>query len=149
LTQAGVDKTKRLAEELGVTVNAAVGDLADFDLGCERWDLVVSIFAHVPPDVRRSFHRRVVDSLKPGGALLLEAYTPDQVGRETGGPQDSLLTMTLESLREELSPLVFAHAEELDRDVLEGAGHTGHGAVVQVIARKPAQTGSLAPKHAS
>lgn len=138
LTQAGVDKTMRLAEERSVKVSAVVGDLAGFDLGRERWDLVVSIFAHVPPDVRRSLHRRVVDSLKPGGALLLEAYTPDQVGRGTGGPQDSQLTMTLDSLRVELVPLEFIHAEELDRDVLEGTGHTGHGAVVQVIARKPA-----------
>ena len=137
LTQAGVDKTKRLAEERGVKVNAVVGDLADLDLGHERWNLIVSIFAHVPPDVRRLLHRRVVDSLKPGGALLLEAYTPDQVGRGTGGPPIVELTMTLDSLREELSPLFFAHAEELDRDVLEGTGHTGHGAVVQVIARKP------------
>ena len=137
LTQAGVDKTKRLAEERGVKVNAVVGDLADLDLGHERWNLVVSIFAHVPPDVRRLLHRRVVDSLKPGGALLLEAYTPDQVGRGTGGPPIVELTMTLDSLREELSPLFFAHAEEFDRDVLEGTGHTGHGAVVQVIARKP------------
>jgi SAM-dependent methyltransferase len=138
LTQAGVDKTKRLAEDRSVKVSAVVGDLADFDLGHERWDLVVSIFAHVPPDVRRSLHRRVVDSLKPGGALLLEAYTPDQVGRGTGGPQDSELTMTLNGLREEIAPLEFLNAEELDRDVLEGTGHTGHGAVVQVIARKPA-----------
>ncbi|HUZ42318.1 MAG TPA: class I SAM-dependent methyltransferase [Acidimicrobiales bacterium] len=138
LTQTGVDKTMRLAEERGVKVNAVVGDLASFDLGRERWDLVVSIFAHVPPDVRRSLHRRVVDSLKSGGALLLEAYTPDQVGRGTGGPQDSQLTMTLDSLRLEFAQLEFIHAEELDRDVLEGAGHTGHGAVVQVIARKPA-----------
>lgn len=138
LTQAGVDKTMRLAEERSVKVSPVVGDLAGFDLGRERWDLVVSIFAHVPPDVRRSLHRRVVDSLKPGGALLLEAYTPDQVGRGTGGPQDSQLTMTLDSLRVELAPLEFIRAEELDRDVLEGTGHTGHGAVVQVIARKPA-----------
>lgn len=138
LTQAGVDKTMRLAEERSVKVSAVVGDLAGFDLGRERWDLGVSIFAHVPPDVRRSLHRRVVDSLRPGGALLLEAYTPDQVGRGTGGPQDSQLTMTLDSLRVELAPLEFIHAEELDRDVLEGTGHTGHGAVVQVIARKPA-----------
>ncbi len=137
LTQTGVDKTKRLAKDRGVTVDAAVGDLADFELGRERWDLVVSIFAHVPPDVRRSLHRRVVDSLKPGGVLLLEAYTPDQVGRGTGGPQNTELTMTLNGLRAELAPLEFLHAEELDRDVLEGTGHTGRGAVVQVIARKP------------
>ena len=138
LTKSGVDKTKRLAEERGVKVNAVVGDLTDFDLGQERWDLVVSIFAHVPPDLRRSLHRRVVDSLKSGGVLLLEAYTPDQMGRGTGGPPVVELTMTLDSLREELAPLEFVHAEELDRDVLEGTGHTGHGAVVQVIARKPA-----------
>jgi len=138
LTQAGVDKTMRLAKERGMTVNAVKGDLAHFDLGHECWDLVVSIFAHVPVDVRRSLHRRVVDSLKPGGALLLEAYTPNQVGRGTGGPQAADLTMTLEDLREELASLVFARAEELDRDVLEGIGHTGRGAVVQVIAYKPA-----------
>ncbi|MHB8379097.1 MAG: class I SAM-dependent methyltransferase [Acidimicrobiales bacterium] len=138
VSPAGVDKTKRLAEERGVIVNAVVGDLAHFDLGHECWDLVVSIFAHVPPDVRRVLHRRVVDSLKPGGALLLEAYTPNQVGRDTGGPQAVEMTMTLEGLRGELAPLVFTHAEELDRDVLEGIGHTGPGAVVQVIAYKAA-----------
>lgn len=136
LAQAGVDKTKRLAEKRGVKVDAVIGDLADFDLGHKRWDLVVSIFAHVPPGVRRSLHRRVVDSLKPGGALLLEAYTPNQVGRGTGGPPVVELTMTLDSLRVEFAPLEFVHAEELDRDVLEGTGHCGHGAVVQVIARK-------------
>ena len=136
LTPAGVAKTKRLAQERGVRVDAVVGDLADFDLGRERWDLVVSIFAHVPPALRRSLHRRVVSSLKPGGVLLLEAYTPDQVGRGTGGPQDSLLTMTLEGLRVELAPLEFVYGEELERDVYEGSGHTGQGAVVQVVARK-------------
>jgi hypothetical protein len=34
--------------------------------------------------------------------------------------------------------LEFVHAEELDREVIEGPGHTGTGAVVQVIARKTA-----------
>ena len=29
------------------------------------------------------------------------------------------------------------YSEELDRDVIEGAGHSGIGAVVQFIARKP------------
>ena len=45
--------------------------------------------------------------------------------------------MTLEALREELAGLEFLHADELDREVIEGPGHTGAGAVVQVIARKP------------
>lgn len=136
LTDAGVSKTRALAEVRGVTVDAVVGDLADFDIGIERWDLIVSIFAHTPPATRRDLHRRVIAALKPGGMFLLEAYTPDQVGRGTGGPSTAETTMTLEGLRTELSGLEFLHAEELDREVIEGPGHTGSGAVVQVIARK-------------
>ena len=137
LTKAGVVKTLRLAEQRGVVVHAVVGDLADYDLGEGRWSAVVSIFAHMPPSVRRDLHRRVVTSLTPGGCFLLEAYTPAQVGRGTGGPASVDLTMTLEALQEELSGLEFIHAVELEREVIEGSGHTGHGSVVQVIARKP------------
>ena len=46
--------------------------------------------------------------------------------------------MTLTVLREELAGLEFLHAVECERDVIEGTGHTGRGAVVQIVARKPA-----------
>jgi SAM-dependent methyltransferase len=137
LTEAGVAKTRRLAQDRGVQVHASVGDLATFDIGVERWDLIVSIFAHMPATVRRELHRRVVASLKPGGLLVLEAYTPDQIGRGTGGPSVAEMTMSLDILADELAPLEFEQAIELQRNVIEGAGHTGVGAVVQVIARKP------------
>lgn len=138
LAEAGVAKTLRLAAERGVVVDAVVGDLAEFDLGEQRWDLVVSIFAHLPSAVRRDLHRRLVTSLRPGGVFLLEAYTPSQIGRGTGGPQSADLTMTLDALRDELAPLEFLHAVELEREIVEGPGHTGIGAVVQLIARRPA-----------
>lgn len=136
LTESGVAKTLRLAADRGVSVDAVTGDLADFDLGNEKWDSIVSIFAHMPPVIRTDLHRRVVDALVPGGVLLLEAYNPDQVGRGTGGPQVVEMTMTLEGLRNELSPLEFLHGCEIVREVVEGPGHSGDGAVVQVIARK-------------
>jgi SAM-dependent methyltransferase len=137
LTEAGVAKTLRLADERGVRVAAQVGDLAVFDIGKAEWDVVVSIFAHMPPHVRRDLHARVVDALRPGGVLILEAYTPDQIGRGTGGPSLPEMTMTLAGLRDELAGLTFEHAAELTREVVEGPGHSGVGAVVQVVARKP------------
>ena len=136
LTEAGVAKTRRLARDRGVQVHASVGDLSTFDIGVERWDLIVSIFAHMPPTVRRDLHRRTVAALKPRGVLVLEAYTPDQIGRGTGGPSAAEMTMSLDILADEFAPLRFQHAMELEREVIEGAGHTGLGAVVQVIARK-------------
>jgi len=137
ISDAGVAKTLRLAAERGVTVHAQVADLATHDIGIAQWDAIVSIFAHMPPDVRRSLHRRVVDALKPGGVLLLEAYTPDQIGRGTGGPKVPEMTMSLATLTDELAGLEVVHAAELVRWVVEGPDHSGDGAVVQYIARKP------------
>lgn len=136
LTEAGVAKTLRLAAGCGATVHAEIGDLADYDLGADRWDGIVSIFAHLPSAVRVDLHRRVVRALRPGGVLLLEAYTPDQIGRGTGGPPSPDLTMTAKGLRRELLLLEFLHLAEVEREIVEGVGHTGYGSVVQVIARK-------------
>jgi SAM-dependent methyltransferase len=137
LTESGTAKTLRLAADRGVQVAAVTADLAHHDLGVECWDGIVSIFAHMPPAVRTDLHRRVVAALRPGGVFLLEAYTPDQIGRGTGGPNVPEMTMTLDLLRAELSGLEELHGVEFVRSVVEGPGHTGDGAVVQFIARKP------------
>ncbi|HKJ21547.1 MAG TPA: SAM-dependent methyltransferase, partial [Gammaproteobacteria bacterium] len=54
-----------------------------------------------------------------------------------GGPPDVDKLMSLAGLREELEGLEFVHAMETVRDVVEGRYHTGPGAVVQVLAKKP------------
>ena len=136
LTEAGIAKADRLAEDRGVDVSTIVADLADFDLGHERWDLIVSIFAHTPPSVRRRLHQAAATALRPGGRFVLEAYTPDQIGRSTGGPPIPELTMTLDGLRQELTGLEIVHGVEIVRTIVEGPGHTGDGAVVQVVARR-------------
>ena len=136
LSSQGPIKTLRLAAERGVEVHAESADLANYDLGENRWDAIVSIFAHMPKDIRANLHQRVARALKPGGVFLLEAYTPSQIGRGTGGPQDPSLTMNLGDLRKELSPLIFTTAHEIERNVAEGFGHTGMASVVQIIARK-------------
>lgn len=134
LSSTGVAKTLQLAAERGVQVHAVQGDLATYDIGVGEWDAVVSIFAHMPPAVRRALHARVVAALKPGGQFILEAYTPAQLGRGTGGPQVIEMMMSLDVLRTELAPLTFVHACEIEREVVEGFGHTGVGSVVQVRA---------------
>jgi SAM-dependent methyltransferase len=136
LSTRGPQKAMRLAAERNVVIHAETADLATFDLGIDRWDAIVSIFAHMPQSVRIDLHTRVISALKPGGVFLLEAYTPSQVGRGTGGPQDASLTMQLHDLRTELSPLSFEFAQEIERNVVEGTGHTGKASVVQVIGRK-------------
>lgn len=133
----GLEKARKLAQERGVSIETMVCDLADFEIQPESWDGIVSIFAHVPQQVRKQLHRKIVNGLRSGGTLILEAYRPDQLKYKTGGPPTAEFMMTLPDLEQELKGLDFEYGVELDRDVVEGKFHTGKGAVVQIIGVKP------------
>lgn len=135
-SEKGVAKTLRLALQRGVIVMAERGELETFHIQPNSWDLVVSIYAHTPQELRRRLHRQVVAGLKPGGVFVLEAYTPAQIPNNTGGPKDASLMPTAELLRSELNGLVFDHIAEVERDVVEGSLHTGTAHVVQVVAHR-------------
>ena len=133
----GLEKARKLARSRGVEIKTAHADLMDFLIEPNDWDAIISIFCHLPPELRRDVHRRCVDGLRAGGIFLLEAYTPAQLEYKTGGPPTAELMMDQESLSTELEGLEFLHLQELVRDVNEGSYHDGPGAVVQVLARKP------------
>jgi len=132
----GIAKAQKLAESEGVSIEAQVTDLKDFDFGENKWDAIVSIFAHLPPPLRKSVHERAVKGLKSGGVLILEAYTPKQLEYKTGGPPVAEMMMTLDGLMSELEGLDFEFGRELERNVVEGKYHTGKAYTVQVFARK-------------
>nr|CBI71179.1 hypothetical protein [uncultured bacterium] len=133
---AGLNKARKLAEENRVAVEFIHADLADYDLGENKWDAVVSIFCPLPSQLRKELYKKVVAALKPDGVFLLEAYTPAQLKHGTGGGNSVDVMQTKESLRIELAGLKFKHLTELERNVMEGVFHTGIGSVVQAIATK-------------
>ena len=82
-------------------------------------------------------HRSCVESLRPGGVLLLEAYTPAQLEFKTGGPPAVDMMMDADTLRNELAGLELLHLQECVREVHEGEFHNGVGAIVQALTVKP------------
>ena len=134
---AGLQKTRRLAAMNGLEVTTVEGDLAEYSIESNYWDAVVSIFAHLPTPVRQRLHQSVVSGLKPGGVLILEAYTPAQLNQKSGGPPTAELMMTLDALKQEFTGLEFEIAHELEREINEGWLHNGISTVVQVLATKP------------
>ena len=132
----GLNKARKLAEENGVVVEFIHADLAEYDLGEDKWDGIVSIFIPLPSSLRKELYKKVIAGLKQNGVFLLEAYTPDQLNHGTGGGNSVDVMQTKESLRLELASLKFKHLIELERDVTEGVFHTGIGSVVQAIATK-------------
>ncbi len=132
----GLNKARKLAEENGVVIEFIQADLADYDLGENQWDGIVSIFCPLPSSIRKQLHKKVAAGLKPNGVFLLEAYTPEQLKHGTGGGNSVDVMQSKETLSLELAGLKFQHLIELERDIIEGIYHTGIGAVVQAIASK-------------
>jgi len=135
-SRVGLAKASELAAERGVSITTVLSDLGDYVIEPGAWDGIISIFCHLPKVLRERVHRDVVRGLTPGGVFVLEAYTPAQLHRHTGGPPTADLMMSLPQLERELDGLVFVHAQEVEREVVEGRSHTGLSAVVQVVAVK-------------
>ena len=132
----GLNKARKLAEDNGVIIEFIQADLADYDLGENQWDGIVSIFCPLPSSVRKQLHKKVAAGLKRNGVFLIEAYTPDQLKHGTGGGNSVDVMQSKETLSIELAGLKFQHLIELEREIIEGIYHTGIGAVVQAIALK-------------
>lgn len=136
-SEVALGKAQSLAAARGVKIETVVADLAAYRIEPGAWAGIVATWAHLPPPLRRNVHAQAAAGLRPGGVVVLEAYTPAQLAFDTGGPRSVELLMTAAQLREELAGLDFEIIHEIERDVIEGGGHTGRGAVVQVLARRP------------
>ena len=135
-SEVGLKKAHKLAKDSGVSITTLHADLMDFEIGSNRWDVIVSIFCHLPPDVRMVVHQKCVEGLRSGGMILLEAYTPKQLEYKTGGPSVSGMMMDSHTLKDELVGLELIYLKETVREIHEGEYHNGEGAVVQLLARK-------------
>ena len=136
-SEVGLQKARKLAEKRGVDINTVHADLADFEIEPQHWDVIVSIFCHLPPELRRKVHQKCVLGLRRDGVMLLEAYTPAQLEHKTGGPPSAVMMMDKDTISTELDGLEFLHLQECEREIHEGEFHNGTGDVVQALARKP------------
>lgn len=132
----GMAKAGRLAAAQGVVLDTQVADLAVFDPGTDAWDGIVSIFMHLPSNLRRDVLARCVAALRPGGVVLFEAYAKGQLRRGTGGPPDADLLVALADVEQEFPGCRILHAFCGLRDVNEGRHHNGIGEVVQLVVQK-------------
>jgi len=135
-SKVGLHKARQLAEEKGVKITFIHSDLANYHIEPDMWQGIVSIFAHLPKDLRTRIHQEVITGLTKGGVFILEGYTPRQLKYDTGGPQSSDLLYEPEDLKQELRGLNLIIAQEIEREIIEGHKHTGTGAVFQVLAKK-------------
>jgi hypothetical protein len=125
--QATVDQGQALAQQLGVTVEWRIANLAETaePLGCFE---VVLLFNYL----NRSRMPWILEHVAPGGVLLAEAHLEAQ--RELGwGPTDPDQLLHPGELARLVQPLEILHG----REVLEPVGDERWRAVASIAARRP------------
>ncbi len=139
VSPVALDKAKKLASARGVTLEFELADLLDWTWPEAAYDLVVAIFIQFAPPPERE---RIIDgirrTLKPGGLLILQGYTPKQIEFATGGPSNPANLYTEVLLREWFGDWEILHLSEHEDFISEGAHHHGMSALIDLVVVKPA-----------
>jgi cyclopropane fatty-acyl-phospholipid synthase-like methyltransferase len=136
-SKVALDKAKKLAQHRGVELQFEQADLAKWQWGEDRFDVVAAIFIQfAPPALREQIFDGIKQCLKPGGLLLLQGYTPRQLEYKSGGPSVEENMYTEAMLRKAFCDMEILHLSEHDDFVSEGTAHSGMSALIDLVARK-------------
>lgn len=139
VSPVGVAKAKQLAAERGVQVNYSISGWEGWNWVPQAYDIVIVIFAHfAASQARDQFFARLADTLKSGGLLLLQGYTPRQLEFNTGGPSESALMYTEDMLRDAFRAMEILECRSYEAEINEGTRHVGMSALCGMVARKRA-----------
>ena len=133
----GVAKARALAARAGVEVDYRVAGVEDWSWTAGSFDVVAAIFVQfAAPPLREKMFAGMVQTLAPGGLLLLQGYTPRQLAYRTGGPPRAEHLYTPELLRQAFAGQEILELREHDDVLAEGTQHAGMSALIDCVVRK-------------
>lgn len=135
-SEEGQKKALRLAQEKGVAIDYHLVEVEAFNPKPQEYDAVAIIYLHLSPEIRIPFHQKIVECIKPGGHLIIEAFTTKQVGYDSGGPRDVNLLYTLGNIFDDFHGFTFKVGEEQQVVLKEGEYHSGKASVIRLFGKK-------------
>ncbi|BDG70342.1 class I SAM-dependent methyltransferase [Roseomonas fluvialis] len=136
-SDVGLGKARALAARRGVALQTVTADLTRWDWPVAGFDVIAWIFVHLPPEDRTLACDGAMRALAPGGLLLLEAFTPAQEGRRSGGPKDTSLLWSRALVERHFAGLEVLELLEGTMALDEGPRHQGLAEVVRAVLRRP------------
>lgn len=131
----GLRKAGHLATTAGVEIEALQADLANWAPQPRAFDALVLVYVHLPPEIRRDTHHRLLAALKPGGMLFLEGFDRSHFGLP-GGPRDPDWLFDAEELRADFADCAELSLERIETDLDEGQFHHGRARVLRVAGHR-------------
>jgi len=130
-------KAKRFAQENQVNIDYSLCDSDGFSWGTNAYDAVIGIFIQfADPAMRARIFQQTYGALRPGGIFILQGYTPKQLVYKTGGPSLIEHLYTDEMIRDLAKDFQILDLCCYEKELSEGARHTGMSALLGLVAKK-------------
>ena len=130
-------KAQRLAATRNVHLHYQVADLTDLHWQqAGAYEAIGLIYAHLPPNERQAVHAAAAASLAPDGHLVLEAFSPRQLGLPSGGPRSADMLYEPADLARDFAGLRLLENQEASVVLHEGSFHAGPARVVRLLAKR-------------
>ncbi|MCC6723620.1 MAG: methyltransferase domain-containing protein [Saprospiraceae bacterium] len=134
-SENGRRKALGLASQNGAQLDYQVMDVQEFDFEKNNdWDAIGLIYSHFPAHFRGDLFKKCLRSLRPGGSVILELFTPEQLNYTSGGPKDLSLLYSAEQAHADFAGAASLEIGETIIYLQEGAHHQGPAAVVRCVA---------------
>ncbi len=132
----GKRKAEKLASENGVIINYQIAGYENIQYLSNSFDCLVLIFAHMHPLKRNNYHQKLISLLKPGGILILEGFSKNQISYNSGGPRDIDMLFSKEELQSDFASFSELSITETNYILDEGEFHQGTASVIRVFGIK-------------
>lgn len=132
----GLKKTEALAQRNEVNITTNQKDLIQDQVPVEEFDAGIMVFGHFSKQDQKTVFDKLVSAVKPGGLVMLEVYSEDQVRYGTGGPKTKDMLYDPADLLHWIKGYKTLHFFYGEEERIEGQLHTGVGHVIQAIIEK-------------
>ena len=141
ISEEGKKKALQLASAEDVTIDYKVGDFLSMDFNENSFDAAALIYAHFPPAILSIYHQRIGELIKPGGLLILEGFSTNNLplrekNPEIGGPNKLEMLFTTKNIQKDFPQFQILELEEKEVKLNEGIYHRGIGKVIRFVGEK-------------
>jgi 2-polyprenyl-3-methyl-5-hydroxy-6-metoxy-1,4-benzoquinol methylase len=133
---SGKAKAEIFAAERNVKINYSVEDLSTYTPKQNYYNAVVLIYLHLEEELREKVHQKAMESLKPDGKIIFEAFEKEQRKNNSGGPKNTELLYSLQDIVEDFIELGFEKFSKEKIFLNEGKGHYGEAIVIRFVGIK-------------
>jgi len=116
-----------------------ISSVEEFETALNFYHLVSVSFLHLPELIRKSFHSQLFDCLLPGGKVIAEYFSKQQIDRDSGGPKNPDMLYSREELASDLTDFNILNLTEEEVLLDNGSFHQDLAWVIRVVAEKPGQ----------